>query len=57
LRLPEANEAATRAIPVLAEWTDPGRAPADPADDPRRPRNYNSYQGQLTTPAGSPSLD
>jgi 2-polyprenyl-6-methoxyphenol hydroxylase-like FAD-dependent oxidoreductase len=46
LRHPEAYEAATRAVPFLAEWTEPDRArpitPVLPGG-----RLYNSYQGQL----------
>jgi 2-polyprenyl-6-methoxyphenol hydroxylase-like FAD-dependent oxidoreductase len=46
LRFPEAFEAATRAIPGLAEWTDPGRAhPITPVLPGGRLRN--TYRGQL----------
>ena len=46
LRLPEVFDAAARAIPALAAWTDPTRA------DPHTPvlpgaRLHNTYQGQL----------
>jgi hypothetical protein len=46
LRLPEVFDAATRAIPALAAWTDPTRAhpftPVLPGG-----RLHNTYQGQL----------
>ena len=46
LRLPEAFEAATRAIPTLAAWTDPARAHPYTAVLPGG-RLHNTYQGQL----------
>ncbi|HEV3288128.1 MAG TPA: tryptophan 7-halogenase, partial [Streptosporangiaceae bacterium] len=55
LRTRAAFDAATRAVPALAAWTDPGRSrpltPVLPGD-----RLYNSYQGQLNG-AGRVALD
>jgi hypothetical protein len=55
LRTPAAFDAATRAIPALAAWTDPPRArpitPVLPGG-----RLYNSYRGQLNG-AGRVALD
>jgi hypothetical protein len=55
LRTQAAFEAAARAIPVLAAWTDPGRSrpltPVLPGG-----RLYNSYRGQLND-AGRVALD
>src|SRR5215475_31671 len=55
LRAPAAFDAATRAIPALAAWTDPPRArpitPVLPGG-----RLYNSYRGQLNG-AGHVALD
>jgi hypothetical protein len=46
LRTRAAFDAATRAVPALAAWTDPGRSrPVTPV--PPGGRLYNSYQGQL----------
>jgi 2-polyprenyl-6-methoxyphenol hydroxylase-like FAD-dependent oxidoreductase len=46
LRLPEVFDAATRAIPALAAWTDPTRAQPYTAVLPGG-RLHNTYQGQL----------
>jgi 2-polyprenyl-6-methoxyphenol hydroxylase-like FAD-dependent oxidoreductase len=55
LRTRAAFDAATRAVPALAAWTDPGRSrpitPVLPGG-----RLYNSYQGQLNG-AGRVALD
>jgi 2-polyprenyl-6-methoxyphenol hydroxylase-like FAD-dependent oxidoreductase len=55
LRTQAAFEAAARAVPALAAWTDPGRSrpitPVLPGG-----RLYNSYRGQLTD-AGQVALD
>ena len=55
LRTPAAFEAAARAVPALAAWTDPGRSrpitPVLPGG-----RLYNSYHGQLND-AGQVALD
>jgi hypothetical protein len=55
LRTRAAFDAATRAVPALAAWTDPGRSrpitPVLPGG-----RLYNSYQGQLNG-AGRVTLD
>jgi hypothetical protein len=55
LRTQAAFEAAARAVPVLAAWTDPGRSrpltPVLPGG-----RLYNSYRGQLND-AGRVALD
>lgn len=54
LRHKEVFEAAVRAIPVLAEWIDPGRArPTTPVLPGGR--LHNSYRGQLDD-AGRPQL-
>jgi 2-polyprenyl-6-methoxyphenol hydroxylase-like FAD-dependent oxidoreductase len=55
LRTPAAFEAAARAVPAVAAWTDPGRSrpitPVLPGG-----RLYNSYRGQLND-AGQVALD
>jgi hypothetical protein len=55
LRVPAAFDAATRAIPALAAWTEPRQArpitPVLPGG-----RLYNSYRGQLNS-AGQVALD